>query len=84
MPLLSDKLVDSSAAPKRPRRACKFKQCDVTRAVRAVTKAGLEIASVKITSDGSIIISARGASEPTNDLDRELAEFEVRKFGTRQ
>jgi hypothetical protein len=77
---LSDAPATRPATPKRKRGACKFKQCDVTRAVRAVTKAGMEIARVEIAPDGNIIISTNAApATPTNDLDRELAEFEARK-----
>jgi len=74
-----------AVAPKRTRGASKFKQCDVTRAVKAVAKAGAEITRVEIAPDGSIIISTSSmVGKPTDDLDRELAEFEKRKFGARQ
>jgi hypothetical protein len=65
---------------KRTRGACKFKQCDVTRAVKAVAKAGVAVARVEIAPDGKIIISTNMAAGTQNDdLDRELAEFEARK-----
>lgn len=66
--------------PKRARGACSFKECDVTRAVKAVAKAGLSVARVEIAPDGKIVI-ATGAETmlPTDELDRELAEFEARK-----
>jgi hypothetical protein len=51
--------------------------------VKAVTKAGVEIAGVEITPGGSIVIST-SAAEPISDLDRELAQFEARQVGTRQ
>jgi hypothetical protein len=70
----------SASAGRRTRGACKFKQCDLTRAVKAVTKAGVSIARVEISPDGKIVI-ATGSDAPaqTDDLDRELAEFEARR-----
>jgi len=69
------------SARKRTRGACKFKQCDVTRAVKAVAKAGLSVARVEIALDGKIVIATGtdAAIQQTDDLDRELAEFEARK-----
>jgi hypothetical protein len=65
---------------KRTRGACKFKQCDVVRAVKAVAKAGVVVSRVEIAPDGKIVIAAgTGATEQSDDLDRELAEFEARK-----
>lgn len=59
-----------------------FKQRDVTAAVRAVVAAGVEIARVEIGQDGRIVVvtskAAAQALHPRNDLDQELAEFEVR------
>jgi hypothetical protein len=65
---------------KRRRGACKFKQCDVTRAVKAVAKAGVVVARVEIAPDGKIIIrSGPDGTVQSDELDRELAEFEARK-----
>jgi uncharacterized protein GlcG (DUF336 family) len=67
-------------AHKRTRGACKFKQCDVTRAVKAVAKAGVAVAGIEIAPDGKIVIRTGGdGTVQSNDLDRELAEFEARK-----
>jgi hypothetical protein len=75
-----DASTSALTAPKRTRSACKFKQCDVTRAVKAVAKAGVAVARVEIAPDGKIVISAgTGAEMQTDDLDLELAEFEARK-----
>ena len=56
-----------------------FRQQDVTRAVKAVVKAGVDIARlrVEITKAGSIIVTT---DQPAarDDLDRELAAFESR------
>jgi hypothetical protein len=72
--------VTSPTVSKRTRGACKFKQCDVTRAVRALVKAGVPVGRVEITPDGRIVIATGADSNaPTDDLDRELAEFEARK-----
>jgi hypothetical protein len=69
----------AATASKRKRGACKFKQCDVTRAVKAVAKAGVEVARVEIAPDGKIVISIGKLPEMQSDeLDRELAEFEAR------
>lgn len=38
------------------RRPSKFKKTDVTRALKAVRAAGFEIACVKISKDGSIVV----------------------------
>jgi hypothetical protein len=57
-----------------------FRQQDVTRAVKAVVKAGVDIARIRveITKAGSIIVST-GTDQPApqDDLDRELAAFEA-------
>jgi hypothetical protein len=56
-----------------------FRQRDVTRAVKALTKAGVDIARVEI-EDGkiAIIVSKVGAAQPGDELDSELQEFEAR------
>jgi hypothetical protein len=73
-------LSPSVSARKRTRSACTFKQCDVTRAVRAVAKAGLMVARVEIAPDGNIVIATgTEAAVQSGDLDRELAAFEARK-----
>jgi hypothetical protein len=64
-----------------------FRQTDVTRAVKAVRAAGVEVSKVEIGPDGTITIRTGPGYEAgqTNDkgavsnaLDRELAEFEER------
>ena len=56
-----------------------FRQADVTRAVKAVTAAGVGIARVEIAKDGRIVI-VTGEAQPAvhDDLDRELEEFAAR------
>jgi hypothetical protein len=59
---------------------CKFKQCDVTRALKAVAKAGMTVVRVEIDPDGKIVIGTGiDAMGQCGELDRELAEFEAQK-----
>jgi hypothetical protein len=62
------------------RTAAIFRQSDVTRAVRAVRAAGLDVYRTEIAPDGRIVIihHLERKSEPTSELDLELAEFEAR------
>jgi hypothetical protein len=70
----------SLSAEKRTRGVCKFKQSDVTRAVKAVAKAGVAVARVEIAADGRIVIATSTvAMGQDDDLDCELAEFEAQK-----
>lgn len=56
-----------------------FRQQDVTRAVKAVTAAGVDIARVEIARDGRIVIvTAEAQSAVQDNLDRELEEFNAR------
>ena len=58
-----------------------FRQQDVTRAVRAVAAAGVDIARVEIDRFGKIVI-VTGKSEAgstQDELDRELEEWEARR-----
>jgi ssDNA-binding replication factor A large subunit len=62
-----------------PRAPSPFRQADVTRAVRAVRSAGVDIVRVELTKDGKIVIVTSEAQPAVQeDLDRELAEFEAR------
>ena len=56
-----------------------FRQADVTRAVKAVRSAGVDIMRVELTKDGRIVI-VTGEAQPAmqDDLDRELEEFAAR------
>ena len=62
------------------RRPCKFKQSDVTRALRGAAKAGVEVGRIEIAKDGTIIVvpSSMVVVACQDDLDRELSEFEAR------
>jgi len=56
-----------------------FKQRDVTRAIRAAVKAGVKDWRVEIDKSGKIILTAAEASPSlSDDLDRELADFQAR------
>jgi hypothetical protein len=56
-----------------------FRQRDVTRAIRAVSAAGVGIVRVEIGPDGKIVVvTQQPAIRPQGDeLDQELAEFEA-------
>ena len=56
-----------------------FRQADVTKAVKAVRSAGVDIVRVELTKDGRIVI-VTGEAQPAvrDDLDRELEEFNTR------
>lgn len=56
---------------------CTFKQRDVTAAIRAVTKAGIEVSRIEIDPAGKIVVLT-GKGEAADDLDRELEDFEKR------
>jgi hypothetical protein len=67
-------------ARKRTRGTCKFRQCDVTRAVKGVVKAGASVERLRIEiSPTKIVIMTGTEATQGDDLDRELAEFEARK-----
>jgi hypothetical protein len=53
-----------------------FRQADVTKAVKAVRAAGVDVLRVELARDGRIVI-VTGEPEPAvqDDLDRELEEF---------
>ena len=54
-----------------------FRQSDITRAIRAARKAGVENVRV-IAKDGRIVIVTGGAQPVQDDLDRELEQFRAR------
>jgi hypothetical protein len=56
----------------------RFRQSDITRAVRAVIAAGVDVREVMVDANGAIrVIVGRVEAPPLgDDLDRELAEFE--------
>jgi hypothetical protein len=59
----------------------KFRQQDVTRALKGAIAAGVEIARVEIDPTGKIVIQLSSGEvkeqAAPDDLDRELAEFEA-------
>jgi hypothetical protein len=59
-----------------------FRQQDVTRAVKAVAAAGVDILRVEVARDGRIVI-VTGKAQPAvqDDLDRELEEFCAHRHG---
>ena len=60
----------------------KFRQQDVTRALKGAIAAGVEIARVEIDPTGKIVIQLSNGEvkeqAAPDDLDRELAAFEAR------
>jgi hypothetical protein len=54
-----------------------FRQADVTRAIRAARAGGVDIGRIEIATDGRIVIIA-GTAAPSDALDRELEDFQVR------
>jgi hypothetical protein len=64
-------------------RARPFTQSDITRAIKGAVMAGVQVGRVEIAADKIIVIAgapetAAPPIEPTEDLDRELAEFEAK------
>ena len=55
-----------------------FRQSDITRAIRAARKAGVENVRDEIAKDGRIVIVTGGAQPVQDDLDRELEQFRAR------
>ena len=55
-----------------------FREQDVTRAVKGVIAAGMNIERVEIGKDGKIVVVThqQQGCGPQDDLDRELVEFE--------
>ncbi|HEY1860484.1 MAG TPA: hypothetical protein VGG61_09035 [Gemmataceae bacterium] len=61
------------------RAPCIFKQTDVTRAVKAVVAAGVEVARVEVDKDGRIVVIAgkpesNPASNPWDEAMKELRQ----------
>ncbi len=53
-------------------RALPFKQCDVTRALKAIVKAGQIVRTIRITPGGEIAIDLGDPGEADNEWDRVL------------
>ena len=64
------------AAEKTRSRRITFRQGDLTRAIKAIEAAGKTVARVEVEG-GKIVITIQ-TTQSDADLDRELAEFEVR------
>jgi hypothetical protein len=59
-----------------------FRQQDLSRAIKAAVRAGVEIARIEIDSRGKIVIVVGKPSEATNpqdELDVELQQWEARR-----
>jgi hypothetical protein len=59
-----------------------FRQGNLTKAIKAVEKAGHKVQRAEVRQDGSIVLDFNGPpiamSGTVDDLDRELSEFEAR------
>jgi hypothetical protein len=57
------------------RGSSKFRQSDVTRALKAAVAAGIDVAGYEIGADGSIRVTVRRSAEslPANPLDEWMA-----------
>ena len=63
----------------------RFRQSDVTRAIKAAIAAGIDVARVEIDKEGKIVI-VTGKPDPVQnsvDLDRELGEWEMSRGQSR-
>jgi hypothetical protein len=61
-----------------PRSRCTFRQRDLRLAVETAKAAGLEVTRFEIDRDGKIVVVTGKAPANDNDLDKELAEFEMK------
>jgi hypothetical protein len=62
-------MVDSTKP--RPRRACTFKQQDVTRALKATLAAGVKVSRIEIEKTGKIVLIADGVETPAREDENE-------------
>lgn len=57
---------------------CNFRQRDLTCALRAAVEAGITVQRIEIRQDAIVVVTGDTHPAPADDLDQELAEFEVR------
>jgi hypothetical protein len=59
------------------RRACKFRQREITRTIKAAQAAGVEVDRVEIDSSGKIVVYLRGSGggNPKNTADAVLEKL---------
>jgi hypothetical protein len=62
---LKQELLGSTAASKPRRGPARFRQQDVTRAIKAAKSAGIPNVRVKIDKDGAIVVESGGGEEAT-------------------
>jgi hypothetical protein len=67
--------------PKMSRTSSVFKQSDLTRAVKGVLAAGLEVVQTKIARDGSIVMVHKAAQVP-DDADAALDAWQAKRHGS--
>lgn len=73
-------IFEEQGIDRQMRGARTFRQRDVTRAVKALKAAGVDVRCVEIGKDGKIVL-VTDKPEIANELDRELAEWEERHEG---
>jgi hypothetical protein len=66
--MVSEMSADNLQGSRMARAPCTFRQTDVTRAVKAVTAAGVNIARVEIDKSGKIVIVTGGAKAELSEL----------------
>lgn len=68
------KPLPATAAPRTAPRASRFREADVTRAIRGAQKAGMPVSVVEIGPDGSILVRS---AEATAAGGRDANEWDV-------
>jgi hypothetical protein len=70
-------MLDRSTTVKRRRGPCIFRQGDLTKAIRAVTAAGLSVASIQISSAGIIVTPGKPVDGAPHEGDGDHNEWDV-------
>ncbi len=59
-----------------PRGPCRFRQRDLTTAVKAVVAAGCKVARVEVDKDGKIVVVTGRPEEPVNNVGNDTNEWD--------
>jgi len=59
-----------------PRGPCRFRQRDLTTAVKAVVAAGCKVARVEVGKDGKIVVVTGRPEEPVNNVGNDTNEWD--------
>ncbi len=60
-----------------PRGPCRFRQRDLTTAVKAVVAAGCGVARVEVDKDGKIVVVTGRPEEPVNNVGNDTNEWDA-------